>query len=62
MKRRGIAFREIDLTEDQAKRDEAERQFGWMTVPMIVIGDKFIGGADELHELDRKGGLAKLVA
>lgn len=57
LKRRGIPFQEIDVTEDSRRRREAEERYGWMTVPLIVIGDKCIGGADELHELDRSGKL-----
>lgn len=59
LKKKKISFQEIDLTEDARRRDEAEARYGWMSVPMIVIGDKFIGGADELYALERKGGLDK---
>lgn len=61
LKRKGISFEEIDVTEDPKKREEAQERYGWMTVPLIVIGDKFIGGADELYVLERTGKLAKLV-
>ena len=57
LKRRGIGFKEIDVTNDPKKRKEEEERWGWMTVPIIVIGDQCIGGADELHELDRTGKL-----
>ena len=42
-------------------REEAENRYGWMTVPIIVIGDKCIGGAQELHELEKSGKLDKLL-
>lgn len=61
LKRKKIFFREIDLTDDNEKREEAEKRYGWMTVPIIVIGEKFIGGADELNELERKGKLEKIL-
>ena len=60
--RKGISFREVDITQDAAKREELEKKTGWMTVPMIFIGDEFIGGSDDLSrleasgELDRKAG------
>ena len=54
-----IAFREIDVTNDQAGRDEIEEKTGWMTVPMIFIGDDFIGGFDELNALEQSGELDK---
>ena len=55
LKRKKIPFQEIDVTEDAKKRKEAEERYGWMTVPIIVIGDKCIGGADELYALERRG-------
>jgi len=57
LKTKGIPFKEIDVTDDAQKRKELEERYGWMTVPIIVIGDKFIGGADELYELHRAGNL-----
>ena len=35
---------------------------GRRTVPQIYIGDKHIGGYDDLSALDRAGGLAPLLA
>ena len=57
LRHKKISFEEVDLTHDQAKRDEAQAKTGWMTVPMIFIGDKFIGGADDLYALEAAGKL-----
>ena len=54
-----IEFTEVDLTNDSAKRDELQEKTGWMTVPMIFIGDDFIGGSDDLHALAASGELDK---
>ncbi len=55
------AFQEIDLTDDSGKREKLEKQTGWMTVPVIFIGEEFIGGADDLFKLEESGKLdAKL--
>ena len=62
LKRKGIAFQEIDVTEDSKKREEAEERYGWMTVPILVIGERCIGGADELYALERSGELTQLLA
>jgi glutaredoxin 3 len=35
---------------------------GRRTVPQIFIGDTHVGGCDDLHELDRQGGLDPLLA
>jgi glutaredoxin 3 len=31
------------------------------TVPQIFIGDRHVGGCDDLHDLDRSGGLDPLL-
>ena len=59
-KRKGITFQEIDVTEDSNRRKEAEERYGWLTVPMVVIGEECIGGANELYALEKKGQLDKL--
>ncbi|MBI2166972.1 MAG: glutathione S-transferase N-terminal domain-containing protein [Candidatus Omnitrophica bacterium] len=59
LKRKGIAFQEIDVTDNAGKRREAEERYGWLTVPIIVIGDQCIGGADELFRLEGAGQLSK---
>ena len=57
--RKKISFQEINLTHDAEKRKQLEDQTGWMTVPMIFIGDEFIGGSDDLHALENSGKLDK---
>lgn len=61
LKDKKIAFKEIDITSDDALRSKMEKKTGWMTVPIIFIGEEFIGGADELYALDAKGELEKKV-
>jgi glutaredoxin 3 len=50
----------IDL--DPARRDEMMEKTGRRTVPQIYIGDKHVGGFDDLSALDKAGGLAPLLA
>lgn len=59
LRRKGVAFQEIDVTDDPKKRKEAEERYGWMTVPIIVVGDECIGGSNELYELEKRGELRK---
>lgn len=56
-KKKNVPFQEIDLTNDSAIREKLEKQTGWMTVPMIFIGDEFIGGFDDVYALEQKGQL-----
>lgn len=53
---KGIAFREIDVSDD-AEFDALIRRTGWKTVPQIFIDEKMIGGFRELVELEGEGKL-----
>jgi glutaredoxin 3 len=50
----------IDL--DPARRSEMMTRTGRRTVPQIYIGEKHVGGYDDLAALDRAGGLDALLA
>ena len=52
----------IRVDQDPARRDEMIARTGRRTVPQIFIGDKHIGGYDDLAALDRVGGLVPLLA
>ena len=60
--RKGVAFTDIDITEEPGRRAEMiHRAGGRTTVPQIFIDGEHIGGSDELVALDRTGHLdAKL--
>ena len=57
-----IAFREIDVGGDHETRAWLREATGQRTVPQIFIGDRSIGGYQELSSLDRSGELDALVA
>ena len=50
----------VDL--DPARREEMMARTGRRTVPQIYIGERHVGGFDELSALDRQGGLDPLLA
>ena len=54
---KNIEFEQVNLSEDPQKRVQLQDQTGWMTVPMIFIGEEFIGGFDDLDALDQSGEL-----
>lgn len=59
--RKGLPFSEIRVDEDPASRDEMLRQSGGRrTVPQIFIGERHVGGFDDLYALDRNGELDSL--
>lgn len=56
--RKGVAYREHDITMGGPGRDEMRaRAPGAYTVPQILIGGVAVGGCDDLHALDRAGRL-----
>ncbi|MGH7052952.1 MAG: glutaredoxin 3 [Stellaceae bacterium] len=58
LKKKGVAYTDIDINEHPEKRAEMlERAHGHYTVPQIFIDGEHIGGSDELVALDRKGEL-----
>lgn len=58
--KKGIAFENIDVTEDQKKREWLVKETGYKTVPQIFIDGQSIGGFQELSGLDREGKLNHL--
>lgn len=63
LKKKGAAFKEIDVTTDTAGREAlVAKSGGRKTVPQIFINGQHIGGCDDLYALDAKGGLDPLLA
>jgi glutaredoxin 3 len=59
---RGVAFVEIDCTNDPEARKWLIETTGQRTVPQIFIGDVPVGGFNELSRLDRGGKLQSILA
>ena len=58
-----VDYVEVDVTgDDRARDDLVMRSEGRRTVPQIFINGKPIGGCDDLHELEEKGELDKLLS
>ena len=59
---KGVAYEDIDVMLDPSRRSEMlERAGGRTTVPQIFIGDRHIGGSDELAALEQAGELDRLL-
>jgi len=55
---KGVDYEEIDVTLDSGRKAEMiQRASGRTTVPQIFIGDRHVGGSDDLHALDYDGRL-----
>jgi len=62
LERKGATIREIKVDEDPAERQTMlSRTGGRRTVPQIFIGDRHVGGFEELYALDRAGELDQLL-
>jgi glutaredoxin 3 len=62
LSRKGVSFREIDVTGNQEMRDEMiQRAGGQTTLPQIFIGATHVGGCDELYALEDSGKLEPLL-
>ncbi len=63
LKQRGVSeIEKIRIDLDSAQRDQMIAKTGRKTVPQIFIGDRHVGGFDDLAALDREGGLLPLLA
>ena len=62
LKAKGVAYTEIDLWQQSARRPEmVERSGGRTTVPQLFIDGRAIGGSDELAALEASGELDALL-
>jgi glutaredoxin 3 len=58
---KNVIFSEINVEEDAKFREEMIARSNRRTVPQIFIGDKHVGGCDDLFELDHSGELDRLI-
>ena len=54
---KGLTYREIDVSHDEALQQEMVERSGRRSVPEIFIDDDFIGGYDDLARLNATGEL-----
>ncbi|MDZ4311836.1 MAG: glutaredoxin 3 [Cypionkella sp.] len=62
LKKKGVAFKEIDVGADPAVRQAMTERAGRRSVPQIFIGGTHVGGCDDLHALDHAGKLDPMLA
>jgi glutaredoxin 3 len=62
LQRKSVTYREIKVDEEPAERETMlALSGGRRTVPQIFIGDRHVGGFDDLYALDRSGELDQLL-
>jgi glutaredoxin 3 len=63
LRRKNAAFEEVSVDGDAAsQRAMAQRAGGRSTVPQIFIGERHVGGCDDLYGLESAGKLDALLA
>lgn len=59
--RRGIRYTEVSVEDHPGLREELLARSGRRTLPQVFIGERYVGGADEIRALDASGELTKMV-
>lgn len=59
--RKGVSYTEIDVDSEPGLRQELMQKTQRRTVPQIYIGERHIGGFDDLHALDMRQELDPLL-
>ena len=63
LQRKGVAFEEIDwANRPEVKAQMVRRANGRSTFPQIFIGERHVGGYDDLSTLERQGELDAMIA
>lgn len=63
LRKKGASFDEIDVfMNGDARREMETKANGRSTVPQIFIGERHVGGCDDLYALDRAGELDALLS
>jgi glutaredoxin 3 len=58
---KGVKIDKVRVDLEPARRAEMQQKSGRRTVPQIWIGERHVGGCDDLYDLDRQGGLDPLL-
>ena len=62
LRKRGVSeIEKVRIDLDPSQRETMIARTGRRTVPQIYIGERLVGGFDDLAELDREGGLVPLL-
>jgi glutaredoxin 3 len=63
LRARGVSeIEKVRVDLEPQRREEMMSRTGRRTVPQIYVGDRHVGGYDDLAALDRAGGLEALLA
>ena len=58
---KGVRIERVRVDLEPARRAEMMQKSGRRTVPQIWIGERYVGGCDDLYALEREGRLDPLL-
>ena len=61
LRKKGVEYKEIDVSDYKLRAEMTARTNGRTTVPQIFIGPTHVGGCDDLYALDDAGKLDPLL-
>lgn len=61
LEKKGVAYQEIDVADDDQERARLSERTGMRSVPQIFIGEQHVGGSDALYALESEGKLDGLL-
>lgn len=61
LQKKNVPYEEIDVSDNDQERVSLLQRTGRRTVPQIFIGEKHVGGSDDLYALDAQGELDSLL-
>jgi glutaredoxin 3 len=61
LEQKGASVEKVRVDLHPERRGEMMQKSGRRTVPQIWIGERHVGGCDDLYALDREGGLDPLL-
>ncbi len=61
LKKKGADYEDVIVSSNPALQEEMQQRSGRRSVPQIFIGDRAIGGFDDLYALDKSGELDRIL-
>ncbi len=61
LKTLGVPIKDVNVLEDPEKWKAVKEYSDWPTIPQVYVGGTFVGGGDQLVELQANGELEALV-
>ena len=61
LRKKGVAYEEIDVTDNDEMRAQLVERTGRRTVPQIFIGEEAVGGYTDIVQLEQEGKLEPML-